>query len=622
MNAVVSRSYIFFFIAIIFIPLKIYAQNILPIEKSEESITYWKTFEILPDEDPKVRETHRIFERLLLGWEETRIAPTLHVVRSDKGPWAASLDDGTILLSRESIDICWRNSSKGEADRLAFVLAHELAHQRADHLWHRRFFRLAGQEPPRVRGRMLGGISMDQLEVVDLEAKEIQADREGLLLMAMVGFDPLAVAGEDSRFFFEWIESIWGESCKEGADDGDCAKARSRFDRARTNWQGVARQSILFDLGVQAYMAGEYEKARRFFTTYGREFPHREIHNNIGLTYIAQVLVSRKQLISKGVSAGPEFVYPFVFDEQPLAKFRKDGSRYTEGTRGGVDPETARLQKEIEKYLNEAALSFERAIKIDPAHRQSYWNLASTYLLSGNAPLAYGVIAGNYVKRFGEDSTSTMLLGISAYMDGQTEKARSLLEGAVSKATGQPALHARMNLAVYIGAAGDQEREQVEWKRLADMGRKTGDEDLFRIALKRMGREVETDSPSGVAGIEKIHDYRPGQRLTTVPADAMNSIGGEVWIEGERIQVYQFGYGAGMAVDSNRNVIALWQGEGNATTAKGIKIHDDAARLGRTYGVPTRRAETLRGDYRAYDDYQIAFRVIDEKIGGWFLYEK
>src|SRR3972149_5528354 len=349
MNAVVSRSYIFFFIDIIFIPLKIYAQNIPPIEKPEESITYWKAFEILPDEDPKVRETHRIFERLLLGWEETRLAPTLHVVRSDKGPWAASLDDGTILLSRESIDICWRNSSKGESDRLAFVLAHELAHQRADHLWHRRFFRLEGQEPPRVRGRMLGGISIDQLEVVDLEAKEIQDDREGLLLMAMVGFDPLAVAGEDSRFFYEWIESIWGESCKGGADDGDCAKARSRFDRARTNWQGVARQSILFDLGVQAYMAGEYEKARRFFTTYGREFPHREIHNNIGLTYIAQVLVSRKQLISKGVSAGPEFVYPFVFDEQPLAKFRKDGSRYTEGTRGGVDPETARLQKEIEK---------------------------------------------------------------------------------------------------------------------------------------------------------------------------------------------------------------------------------------------------------------------------------
>ena len=102
----------------------------------------------------------------------------------------------------------------------------------------------------------------------------------------------------------------------------------------------------------------------------------------------------------------------------------------------------------------------------------------------------------------------------------------------------------------------------------------------------------------------------------------MNSIGGEVWIEGERIQVYQFGDGSGIAVDSNRNVIALWQGEGNATTAKGIKIHDDAARLGRTYGVPTRRAETLSGDYRAYDDYQIAFRVVDDKIGGWFLYEK
>lgn len=77
-----------------------------PSNRPEDSITYWKPFVILPDEDSKVKDAHAIFNRLLSGWKESRIAPTLYVVHSDAGPWAASLDDGSVLLSREAIDLC------------------------------------------------------------------------------------------------------------------------------------------------------------------------------------------------------------------------------------------------------------------------------------------------------------------------------------------------------------------------------------------------------------------------------------------------------------------------------------------------------------------------------------
>lgn len=598
--------------------LEAQAEIILPAERPQESITYWKPFEIASNEDPKVKQANDIFDRLLLGWEEARVAPELHVVRSEKGPWAASLDDGTVLLSREAIDVCLKEGIKGGTDRLAFVLAHELAHQRADHLWHRRFFRLAGQEPPQVKGRMLGGISVDQLEVADLEAKETQADREGLLLMAMVGFDPRAVVGDESRFFFEWIESIWGESCGDGADSEDCAKAKSRYERARAHWREAAHQSVLFDLGVQAYVAGRYGPARQFFMAYGRQFPRREVHNNIGLTHIGEALDFRKRLLAKGEDLGPEFVYPLIMEEGSGVQRERPGGEG--GTRGGIDKEVAGWRKEMEHHLTEAALSFERGIKTDPGHRQSYWNLASTYLLAGNAPLAYGITAGNYVKRFGQDAIASMFLGMSAYLDGQPEKARSLLDQAVAGADRELILFMRMNRAVYLGAVGDQEGERAEWKTLADMGRKQGDEGIFRLALQKLGKQIEPESSLNTGTAERIHGYTIAHRVPATAVEALGVQGDEVWLEGERIQVYHFSDGGRMVVGTNRVVLALWQEGGEVATAAGIRIGDDAAKLGRAYGIPTRKIKTIQGEYLAYDWSLIAFRLVKNKIAGWFLY--
>lgn len=393
---------------------------------------------------------------------------------------------------------------------------------------------------------MLGGIGIDQLEIEDIEAKEIQADREGLLMMAMVGFDPQKVAGDNSRFFEEWIESIWGQSCGKGADAGDCAKAKARSERARAHWLDTANQAVLFDLGIQAYVAGEYAAARQYFMVYGRQFPSREIHNNIGLTYVEEALILRKKLLTKGENLGPEFVYPYVLEGEPgLIAPPKGRGREGEATRRGGDPEVIRWRKEMEKALSDAAESFDRALKIDPAHRPSYWNLAATHLLAGNAPLAYGVLAGNYTKRFGQDAFASMLLGIVAYLDDNPKKAGALLNKAAAEATPELIPLARMNLAVYYRAMGDQEGERTEWKRLADWGRKNGDEGLFRLSLKRMGKEADPTAPPGLPAVEKIHGYTLSQRVPAALPQALETVGNEVWIEGERIQIYRLAGGGG-----------------------------------------------------------------------------
>ncbi len=616
-----AKRLLFIALLIIFSNGGLYSQAVLAQTLSpEDSITYWKPFEISPDEDPKVKEAHDIFKRLLSGWEETRILPKLYVVHSEAGPWAASLDDGSILLSREAIDICFKIETAGGRDRLAFVLGHELAHQRADHLWHRRFFRLASQQPPQVRGRMLSDIPMDQLEIADLEAKETQADREGLLLMAITGFDPFRIAGTQSRFFTEWVESLWGEPCKKKSDSEACSKAINRTVRVQTYLQEIANRTVLFDLGILSYVAGRYADARTFFTAFGREFPRREIHNNIGLTHVGEAMAIRKVLLSKGEDLGPGFMFRYVLDDEP--GIQKENVRRGSTRGGSLDPKIQQMRQEMEKQLNEAVLSFEKAIKLDPTHRESYWNLASTYLLMDNGPAAYGILAGNYVKRFGQDAMASMLLGIAAYLDGHGEKAKSLIEQAVSEGEEGLATFTRANLAAYLDAVGDRDGALAQWKMLADLGRKNGDEGLFRFALQRLGREVVLPvSPDKVAdpAAEKIHGYTLNQRVATAPKEALNPMSDEVWVEGERLQIYRFPDGSRVALDANRSVIGLWQGEGDAATTKGIRSGDDASRLQRVYGSYGKKITTSKGEIQVLEKSGIAFYVREGKISGWFL---
>lgn len=611
------KLFVLFAIIVSFVPGISRAQAAAT-ERLEESFAYWKPFEVSAEEDPKVAEAKEIFQRLLLGWEETRVAPELHVVQAGQGLLdAASLSDGTILLSRDAIDICWKGGEKSRRDRLAFVLAHELSHQRADHLWHRQFFRLAGQQAPSVQGRMLGRMRMDQLERESHDAKELQADREALLLMAMVGFDPQNVLSGKGRFFYQWIENVGGLHCKAEPGHRECLKMNKRIERIRIHWEEAVRQSIFFELGVQSYVAGHYQEARKFFTVYGRQFPGREVHNNIGLSHIGEAMFLRKQLLEKDAYLGTEFVYPTILAEAP--RISKNSAKTREGMRSS-SASNARLKKEMEVQLNQAIASFERAIKIDPGHRPTYWNLISSYLLSGNAPLAYGVTAGLYVKRFARDATATMFLGISAHLEGEDQKAQLMFEEALQTVDESLYETLRMNRAVFLKAIGDRQGARAEWKKLADFGKKNGDEALFRLALKQMRNQADSISAPKPGALEKIKGFAIGHTVSSLFLETPGLKKEEIWLEGEKITLYYFNNGARMAVDANHRIIGLWQTGGEVETAAGIRKGDDLAKAGRAYGLPTRTIRTIQGNYLAYDLHQIALRFVDGKVAAWLLY--
>lgn len=76
--------------------------------------------------------------------------------------------------------------------------------------------------------------------------------------------------------------------------------------------------------------SGHYSSARTFFTAFGREFPRREVHNNIGLTHVAEAMEARERLLSMGENLGPGFMFRYVLDED-----------------AGIPKERTQLQQEI-----------------------------------------------------------------------------------------------------------------------------------------------------------------------------------------------------------------------------------------------------------------------------------
>lgn len=600
---------------------------------SDESIEYWFEFVVDADQDPQVALAHKVYKRLLNTWNNTRMAPALYVVKSTTGAWAASLDDGSILLSRAAIEICLKDGEASGVDRLAFVLGHELAHQAGDDLWHRRFFRLAGQQSPSVRDRMLSGLDPDQLEIGALEQKEAQADQDGLTRMALVGFDPVGVVG-DQDFFQLWVESIWASACgSAGLDQKDaCAKARARKARARARLLELGTHAVLFDLGVQAYSAGEPVAARAYFLALGRDFPGRAVHLNIGLTHIGEAQMIGRELTQMGEVSALQFIYPLKLEAESMLQAVNNslfaGWGVTRGVMQSADPALLKAKKmQRTAALEQAVHAFERAIQIDPGHQRTYINLISAYLMAGNVPMARGILQGKYHPKFGSDNASELLLALVAAREGDTDQAvagfRQLMAGSQGE-TGGGALTperycAGYNTAVLMQMDDENPDPRIPWKDFLDWVRTQNDVPFFPLGDKNLTKLPHSATPIPDA-VLRLSDMAPGDLLDTGRIKDRNLKALPFRFRGAPYLLYHAGNGERIViVESTGRIIGVWRQSVPGQSGDqliGVSIPDIFTML----GSPDRRVLTSAGTVLAYDRFRLGLRLRENTVIGWFRY--
>ncbi len=620
-------------------PLLFAAQSVMPPDDPRQSITYWKQHTVSPETNDAAARAHAIFDILLRGWDNSRLAPGLYVVESAGGAWAASLADGNILLSQQAIDACMQFGEQRGEHLLAFVLSHELAHQRADDLWHQRFFRMIGNDSPAIRNKIINGLKLDANVLADLEQKEAQADHDGLLLMASVGFDPYRVLDSNSNhkdFFTLWVENLWRQTCDEtpGNDtafNAACQQAQARALRSRVQLNSIATQSMLYQLGVQAFVARRYQQAREYFTRYGRDYPSRAVLSALGLTWLAQAQDIHAKLIAAGAIKQPAFYYPLMLDASPQAEpVSTSGNK-----RANQNAYFAQQREAMHKALQQGIEMFEKAIRRQPQHKKSYLLLATAHLLDNNPYMARGILQGRYQPEFGKDASSRLLLAMTSAIEGKHQQAQREFDRLLADA-GSPAQNASDNptampenlllYSAYYNSAelarfnGDAARATALWKQLAKQAKSSGNSLLFRMALTQLTQQ-QANTPA-ITGAPTIEGKRLGDHLDEPATGAASKTArvDELWIDGEQYQVVRASNGSRYITDANGNIVSAVQQSGDASLAALIHTGDRADRAFKTLGLPDRRVDMQSGEYLVYDRYGVALHILNDRVKGWFLY--
>lgn len=592
-----------------------------------QSITYWKPHAISADKDPLVAKAQDLFAILLRAWDSSRLEPNLFVVNSAEGPWAASLADGNILLSRKAIEIALSFKKDRSEHLLAFVLAHELAHQRSNDLWHQRFFRLIGASNPALKKQMVNKFKLDEKLIEDIEQKEAQADHDGLIMMATVGFDPYQII-DKKDFFTAWVENIWQNSCssqdKNSHISHACKDAKNRALRARAQLNSVATQATLYELGVQSFIASHYKKARRYFTIFGRDYPNRAVLSAIGLTHFAEALSINNKLTEKHNLKKPAFYYPLMLDATVTATSFKS-EPVESSKRSSVESIIKKQQQKIHKSIELAINHFEKAIQLEPNHKKTYLLIALSYLLDGNTFMTRGVIQGKYIPKFGTDNAASLLLTMTGAMEGNKETITAfnkLLDNIKKDVSSSPIPKYLLiyttyyNSAAYAEYLGNHKKADNLWKELAKHGKTTGNGLLFRLALGQLANDSLKKASFKTA--PKLNGFRIGDKFP--PKLTKADTNSEFWIEGEKYKVSHLTNGSRFVTGPEDKIIGAWQDSGKESLNGLILLGDDADRPIKSLGIPDRHLHMVSGEYLAYDDYGVAVHIINDKVAGWFLY--
>ncbi|PON12312.1 hypothetical protein C2W62_40255, partial [Candidatus Entotheonella serta] len=237
----------------------------------KERIDYWRNnyAELTAAEDPRVERAHDIFERVLHAAGRTLgVTPRLFILKRNPLNIALpiAIPDGWVIISKGTLDICYRDPVYGD-DRLAFVLAHELAHQIKGDFWHMRFFQAleaSRAQGGQSQGKTLNARALKTLKGIDHElrktdsiwAKELQADEHGIVYAVMAGFrtDAIVIGDGQVNFFQEWVETLNPEqvgAAYQGIQSHPAPEQRVMAVTARLNQ--VVEKTDAFEIGLHFY---------------------------------------------------------------------------------------------------------------------------------------------------------------------------------------------------------------------------------------------------------------------------------------------------------------------------------------------------------------------------------
>ena len=571
-------------------------------------IDFWQNNygELKPSDDPLAGRAHRIFERVLYAaGRRPGVMPRLFIIdtRSDLVPLAFAIPDGTVIISRKVLTICYRDPARGD-DRLAFLLGHEIAHQLKDDFWHQRFFQavaLSKAKSPEDR-HVLEEVRTAARTTDKILAKEIQADEHGIVYAAMAGFDTRAIINEDEKVnFFEYVAAAMDPANIEGVhNDATHPSPKQRANTVKARLKQVMEKTDLYDLGLLFYQAGDYEKAVLFFSEFLRFFPSREVYHNLAACHHQQAL--KHYYAWKKEEARVPFQLGLAIDPATRA-----GQIHLRGS--------GAAEKLYRQQMAQAIRYYKAAIDQDPAYPLALNNLACAMIIDDDVYKAIGLLKDALKLDSGSPRTLNNL-GVAFYLAENDTKALEYLTAAnrIDPAFAAPLF----NLGKICRLQQKPADAERYWRAYLQIDGHSLYAKTIRevLAIAEAARPAPAGAPAGKGPRLEIGDYEDD-----VPPAWGRPVRSKTYTLEEApfaMNVYANGY---MTISQEDEIIIITTlPTCKGVTPEGIGRGDSEEKVAEAYGRPFGQIPLSSGNGWVYPTKGIAFVVQNKKVTAWTMF--
>jgi tetratricopeptide (TPR) repeat protein len=576
----------------------------------KDRIDFWQNNyeELSPDSYPLAEEAHQIFEKVLqAAGSKPGVIPRLYLLKRDPGgvPLALSIPDGSIIISRGVLDICYYEKQWGD-DRLAFIFGHELAHQLKDDFWHIRFFDALGclQDTDSGHAEVWSEIK-DIAELTDkVLSKELQADEYGIVYSLMAGFNPEAIISQqsDGGFFEFWVKMVAPEQLEGSFRDLTHPSPMQRAETVKARLTQVVEKTDLFRVGLYFYQAEMYEEAILAFKEFLRFFPSREVYHNLATCHH---------------QAAIEYFNMFAADEEdiplklsltidPVTEAEKITLRNT-----GDNPEAT-----FNYHINQAIDFYEQAILLDPLYKYSYNNLGCAYLLNGDNYKAVGILQDAYKIDSGYvDCISN--LGAAFYSVNDIQKARKFMNLALE-------INPEYSTAIYnLGKieydSGDTVLAKSLWKDYLESDQSNSWSRFITETFGSLGDE--TPSIQERSGRENLFGLEAGYYEEDIPKDWGTPVKSRaVSLGEEEYSLREYSNKITVVLKGDEVYLLVAKDGYTGESAQGIGIKSTRDEILASYGAPSKIQSMSQNECWIYNKARLTLIMQDDEVVSWIIY--
>ena len=237
---------------------------------------------------------------------------------------------------------------------------------------------------------------------------ETAADAFGILYASLAGYETDDIISPSNSFISDYYD-FFGIPAHGSPANASLAERQTALMQRLGH---VLDNLPLFDFGVRFYAIGKYDAAIALLERFVRQYPAREVFNNIGLCYYQKALRQYALWKRETIDRDVHLLFRVSAQIDPVSRFQQ--------ARSEPLPDDNKL---FLKFIDKAIANFEEAKARDSEYETTLNNLGCAKLIQGKIDFAKAYFK-EAIARNANSKQAHNNLGVAYFIEGKAQAAR------------------------------------------------------------------------------------------------------------------------------------------------------------------------------------------------------